>query len=85
MNLYNLIFQMVKLLYKLYYKFILYKLYTLIPFLTHPPPHECTLTGQGSRVYPNNRGSQVYPNLLGSRVCPNNQGGRVYPNSRDSW
>ena len=29
-----------------------YKLYTLIPFLTQPP-HERTLTGRGSRVYPN--------------------------------
>ena len=28
-----------------------YKLYTLIPFLTQPP-HERTLTGWGSRVYP---------------------------------
>jgi len=32
----------------------------LIPFLTQPP-HECTLTGWGSRVYPNGGGSRVRP------------------------
>jgi hypothetical protein len=32
----------------------------LIPFLTQPP-HERTLTGRGSRVYPNVGG--VYPNV----------------------
>ena len=37
MNLYNLIFRMVIL---------------LVPFLTQPP-HERTLTGRGSQVYPN--------------------------------
>ena len=29
----------------------------VIPFLTQPP-HERTLTGRGSRVYPNGRGSR---------------------------
>jgi hypothetical protein len=32
----------------------------LIPFLTQPP-HERTLTGRGSRVYPNGQGSRVRP------------------------
>ncbi len=30
----------------------------VIPFLTQPP-HERTLTGRGSRVYPKGRGSRV--------------------------
>ena len=33
---------------------------TLIPFLTQPP-HERTLTGQGSRLYPKGQGSRVRP------------------------
>jgi hypothetical protein len=46
------------------------KLYNLIfqiviPFLTQPP-HERTLTGRGSRVYPKCWGSRVYPNGRGS-------------------
>ena len=41
-------------------------MYTLIPFPTQPP-HECTLTGRGSWVYPNGRGSRVRPGR--SRRC----------------
>jgi hypothetical protein len=37
----------------------------LIPILTQPP-HERTLTGRGSRVYPKGHGSRVYPNSWGS-------------------
>ncbi len=55
-------------------------LLTLIQLLTHPPC-KCALTGQGSRVYPNDWGSQVYPNGWGSRVYPNGWGSQVYPNS----
>ena len=44
-------------------------MYTLILLLTQPS-YECTLIGQGSRVYPNGRGSRVYPNGWGSRVRP---------------
>ena len=39
----------------------------VIPFLTQPP-HERTLTGRGSRVYPKGRGSRVYPNV-GAAGC----------------
>jgi hypothetical protein len=31
---------------------LIFEMVILIPFLTHPP-HERTLTGRGSRVYPN--------------------------------
>ncbi len=31
---------------------LIFQMVILIPFLTQPP-HECTLTGRGSRVYPN--------------------------------
>jgi hypothetical protein len=37
----------------------------VIPFLTQPP-HERTLSGRGSRVYPKGRGSRVYSNGRGS-------------------
>jgi hypothetical protein len=37
----------------------------VIPFLTQPP-HERTLTGRGSQVYPTGWGSRVYPNGWGS-------------------
>jgi hypothetical protein len=66
----------------------------LIPFLTQPP-HERTLTGRGSRVYPKGRGSWVYPNGRGSiqivhlnpisnPTPPRTQGSRVYPKGRGS-
>ena len=50
----------------------------LILFVTNPTCKH-TLTGWGSRVYPNDWGSRVYPNDQGSQVCPHNQGSRVHP------
>ncbi len=58
--------------------------FTLILLLTQPPC-ECTLTGRGSRVYPNNWGSQLYPNGWCSQVYPNSRGSRVYPKGWGSW
>ena len=39
---------------------LIFRMVILIPFLTQPP-HERTLTGRGSRVYPKGRGSRVRP------------------------
>ena len=46
---------------------LIFQMVILIPFLTQPP-HERTLTGRGSRVYPKGRGSRVYPNV-GAAGC----------------
>ncbi len=46
---------------------LIFEMVILIPFLTQPP-HERTLTGRGSRVYPKGRGSRVYPNV-GAAGC----------------
>ena len=54
---------------------LIFQMVILIPFLTQPP-HERTLTGRGSRVYPKGRGSRVYPKGRGSRVYPNGRGSR---------
>ena len=58
---------------------LIFRMVILIPFLTQPP-HECTLTGRGSPVYPKGRGSRVYPKGRGSRVYPKGRDSRVYPN-----
>jgi hypothetical protein len=46
---------------------LIFQMVILIPFLTQPP-HERTLTGRGSWVYPKGRGSRVYPNV-GAAGC----------------
>jgi hypothetical protein len=43
-------------------------LLTLIPFLIQPPCKR-TLTGWGSRVYPNNWGSRVYTLMVRAAGC----------------
>ncbi len=48
------------------------------PFLTQPP-HERTVTGRGSWVYPNGRGSERTLTGRGSRVFPKGRGSRVWP------
>jgi hypothetical protein len=54
----------------------------VIPFLTQPP-HERTLTGRGSRVYPNGRGSERTLSGRSSRVYPKGWGSRVRPSGQD--
>ena len=57
---------------------LIFQMVILIPFLTQPP-HERTLTGRGSRVYPNGRGSELTLTGRGSRVYPKGRGSRVPP------
>jgi hypothetical protein len=45
----------------------------------HKCPHERTLTGRDSRVYPNGRGSERTLTGRGSRVYPKGRGSQVRP------